>query len=376
MKNEYRFIGFTLIYAVIIFSPFYLWQKFPFIIELLKYFIFPGIIFIISGALFYSWVDRKINAQMQNRIGPRFLQPIYDMLKLLAKEDITPAGVEKIEFNIIPAVQLILALFLAFFTPIYIIEGMISFEGDLIFLLFLLAVFAGSIFLLGWSTNNPYGLIGGSRAAIAELSLEIPLALAFIGPAILAGSLRLSNIVDSGFNLIDIPLNVILRTDGFTTSHLLLIFPLSILFYVAVLSSNAVLEKVPFDPAHAETEIVGGWIIELTGKKLLLSRLANSVLEFALAGIIAAIFLGGPGFWPLNSLITDKLMIAQWDVLYYSVNLLAFLLKTTVIIFLITINRTVLSRLRIDQLVEYFWRYYLPMTFLALLMIIYLTGVL
>ncbi|PWI47425.1 hypothetical protein CEE45_12045 [Candidatus Heimdallarchaeota archaeon B3_Heim] len=376
MKNEYRFIGCTLIYTVIIFSPFYIWKRFPVMIDLLKYFVFPGIFFIFSGALFYSWVDRKIYAQMQNRVGPRFLQPIFDVLKLLAKEDITPIGVETPEFNIIPAMQLILTLLLAFFTPIYMAEGLISFEGDLFFLLFLLAVLAGSIFLLGWSTNNPYGLIGGSRAAIAELSLEIPLTIAFIGPAILAGSLRLSNIVQSGFNLIDIPLNVILGTEGFTSAHLLYIIPLSILFYIAVLSANAVLEKVPFDPAHAETEIVGGWTIELTGKKLLFSHLANLVLEFTLAGIIAAVFLGGPGLRPLESLLIDRFWIGPWDLFYYVINITTFLLKTTVIVFLITTNRTVLSRLRIDQLVQYFWRYYLPMSFLALLMIIYLIGVL
>ncbi len=313
---------------------------------------------------------------MQNRIGPRFMQPFYDVLKLLVKEDITPNGVEKFEFTIIPPIQLILTLLLAFFTPIYIAEGLISFEGDVLFILFLLAVLSGSIFLLGWSTNNPYGLIGGSRAAIAELSLEIPLTIAFIGPVILTGTLRLSNITQSGFNLIDIPLNVIFGFNSFNALHLLYIIPLSILFYIAILSANAVLEKVPFDPAHAETEIVGGWNVELTGKKLLFSHLANLVLEFALAGIIAAVFLGGPGFRPLNSTFNGIFLVGQWDIFYYIINITTFLLKTSVVIFLITVSRTVLSRLRIDQLVHYFWRYYLPIVFLALLMIIYLVGVL
>ena len=371
-----RSFGFFAIYFLIIGGLFFVFQESTEIIILLKYFIFPGILFIFTGALFYNWFERKVYARMQNRKGPRLLQPIYDVLKLLIKEDITPNGVDTPEFNAIPPFQLILALLLAFFTPIYIAEGLISFEGDLIFLLFLLAVFSGSIFLLGWSSNNPYGLLGGSRAAIAELSLEIPLTLAFIAPAILAGSLRISNIVKSGFNLIDIPLNVIFQKNGFSIHHLLYVVPLSVLFYIAILSANAVLEKVPFDPAHAEVEIVGGWTVELSGKKLLFIRLANLVIEFSLAGIIATVFLGGPGFWPLNLMLDGILVIGRWDIFYYVINILTFIGKTTVIIFLITINRTVLSRLRIDQLVHYFWRFYLPTSFFALVMIICLVGVL
>lgn len=370
-----RPFAYFIIYFLIIASLFFVFQESPEIIIFLKYFLFPGILFIFTGALFYNWFERKVYAQMQNRKGPRLIQPVYDFLKLLIKEDITPNGVDTPEFNAIPPVQLILALLLAFFTPIYIAEGLISFDGDLLFLLFLLAVFSGSIFLLGWASNNPYGLLGGSRAAIAELSLEIPLTIAFIGPAILAGSLRLSNIVQSEFNLIDIPLNVIFQINGFSINHLFYLVPLSVLFYIAVLSANAILEKVPFDPAHAEVEIVGGWTVELSGKKLLYIRLANLVTEFAIAGITASIFLGGPGFRPLNLILDGILVVGRWDVFYYIINFVTFIIKTTVCIFLITISRTILSRLRIDQLVQYFWRYYLPISFFALIMIIYLVGV-
>ncbi|MFX1284923.1 MAG: complex I subunit 1 family protein [Promethearchaeota archaeon] len=375
INSVLRPLIFFMIYFLIIASLFFFFQESPEMIILLKYFLFPGILFIFTGALFYNWFERKIYARMQNRKGPRLIQPVYDVLKLLVKEDITPNGVDTPEFNVIPPIQLLLALLLAFFLPIYIAEGLISFDGDLLFLLFLLAVLSGSIFLLGWASNNPYGLLGGSRAAIAELSLEIPLTIAFIAPAILAGSLRISNIVQSEFNLIDIPLNVIFQMNDFSIHHLLYLIPLSLLFYIAVLSANAVLEKVPFDPAHAEVEIVGGWTVELSGKKLLYIRLANLVTEFAIAGIIATIFLGGPGFSPLNKMFDGILIVGRWDVFYYIINFLTFIIKTTLCIFFITISRTVLSRLRIDQLVQYFWRYYLPVSFFALIVIIYLAGV-
>ena len=362
-------------YALVIAGLFLLFQGFPVMIIFLKYFVFPGILFLISGALFYDWYERKVYAHMQTRIGPRFIQPVFDVVKLLAKEDITPDGVDKPEFNIIPPFQLLIALLIAFLMPVYIAEGLISFEVDLIFFLFLLAVIGSSILLLGWASNNPYGLIGGSRAAVAQFSFEIPLTIAFIGPAILAGSLRISDIVRSKFNLIDLPLNVIFQRNGFTMMHLLYLIPLLILFAIAILAANAVLEKIPFDPEHAEVEIVGGWMVELSGKKFLFCLLANRVTEFALAGIIAAVFFGGPGFSPLNTWVNGILFIGSWDIFQYLINIITFFIKTTVIVFLITLVRAIHARFRIDQLIHYFWRYYLPVALLALFMIVFLVGV-
>ncbi|MHA2298309.1 MAG: complex I subunit 1/NuoH family protein [Candidatus Hodarchaeales archaeon] len=370
------FIKYTIaigLVAIIIAALFVLFQDSEEVKILLKFFLFPGALFVILAALFYNWFDRKMFARMQNRIGPRFIQPVYDLLKLLAKEDITPEGVDKTEFDAIPAVQLIVAILISFTVPVYIYRGLISFEGDIIFILFLLALIGGSIFLLGWSTNNPYGLIGASRAIVAELSFEIPLALSFIGPAILAGSLQLSNVATRGYTLLDLPLRAISET-GFIIAELTYLIPLFVLFVLAIMSATALLEKVPFDPAHAEVEIVGGWTVEISGKKLLFTRLTNFILEFSIAGIIAAVFLGSP---TLNTLITPVgvLPVGNWDVLVYLINISLFAMKTTVVVFLITLMRTLHSRIRIDQLVRYFWRYYLPIALLALLVIITLVMV-
>ncbi len=356
------------IVAIIIAALFVVFQQSAGAISLLKFFIFPGAFFVLGGALFYDWFDRKMYARMQNRIGPRFIQPVYDLLKLLAKEDITPDGVDTPEFDLIPAVQLALALLISFTVPIYIYQGLISFEGDLIFILAILVLIGGSIFLLGWTTNNPYGLIGGSRAAVAEFSFGIPLALSLIGPAILAGSLQISKIAASGYTLVDLPLQVI--RGAVPTAHLIFLLPLVGLFGLSILSVTALLEKVPFDPAHAEVEIIGGWNIEISGKKLLFSRLANLVLEFSLAGIVAAVFLGSPGAYTFN-----LWMIGDWDVLGYIVNVISFGIRTTIVVFFITLMRTLHSRIRIDQLVRYFWRIFLPFGLIALVVIIILVGV-
>ncbi|MFX1252246.1 MAG: complex I subunit 1 family protein [Promethearchaeota archaeon] len=356
------------IVAIIIAALFVVFRQSPEAITLLKFFIFPGAFFVLGGALFYDWFDRKMYARMQNRIGPRLIQPVYDLLKLLAKEDITPDGVDTPEFDLIPAIQLGLALLISFTVPIYIYQGLISFEGDVIFILALLVLIGGSIFLLGWTTNNPYGLIGGSRAAVAEFSFGIPLALSMIGPAILAGSLQISRIAASGYTLVDLPLQVIRGT--VPIEHLIFLLPLIGLFGLAILSVTALLEKVPFDPAHAEVEIIGGWNIEISGKKLLFSRLANLVLEFSLAGIIAAVFLGSPGAYTF-----DLWVIGDWDVLGYIVNVISFGIRTTIVVFFITLMRTLHSRIRIDQLVRYFWRIFLPFGLTALFVIIILVGV-
>jgi len=352
-------------------SLFILFQNFPIIIKWLKFTIFPGTFFISIAALVTEWWDRKVFAKGQNRIGPRFWQPLYDTLKYLAKEDIIPAGVDEPEFEFVPPLQLILSFLVAFFVPIYMTTGIISFEGDVLFILFLLTIMGGSIFLLGWASKNPLSLIGGSRAAISELSLEIPFTLAFIGPAILAGSLKISNIVESGYNLLDLPLNALTQTNGFTTVDILYLIPLLLLFFISIQAATAILEKVPFDPAHAETEIIGGWNVELTGKNLLFTILATDILMFSIAGLIAAVFLGGP-----NLNYESNIMIGQWDVGYYLGNIVIFIIKTGIVIFLITIMRTLHSRVRIDQMVRYFWRYYLPLTFLALFIEMALIGVL
>ncbi|MFW9996222.1 MAG: complex I subunit 1 family protein [Candidatus Odinarchaeota archaeon] len=363
IKSLIKYLIVVGILALVIAVLFVAFHDSPDVKLLLKFFLFPGVLFVLLASLCYNWFDRKMFARMQNRIGPRFIQPVYDMLKLLAKEDITPEGVDKPEFDLIPAVQVVLAFLISFFVPVYLYSGVISFEGDLIFILFLLAVVGGSVFLLGWSTNNPYGLIGAGRAAVAEFSFEIPLALSFIGSGLLAGSLQISKIAEGGYTLLELPMKA--ATD---ITELFFMIPLAILFLVAIMSATALLEKVPFDPAHAEVEIVGGWAVEISGKKLFFTRLANFILEFSIAGLIAAIFLGSPS---INDAIAGTgFTIAGFDVLFYLVNIFFFIIKTTIVVFLITLMRTLHSRIRIDQLVRYFWRYYLPIVLLALFSII------
>lgn len=371
VKYSIKYFAWIILISIIVGSLFVIFKDLDFFVSLIKFFIFPGIFFILLSSVFIDWYDRKLSALMQDRVGPPFLQPVYDMLKLLVKEDITPDNVDELEFNTIPPIMMFITFLIAFIVPVYSVEGLISFDGDLIFLFFLITLIGGSIFLLGWSSNNPYCLMGGSRAALTDLSFELPLGLSFAGSAILAGSLRLSEITNSDYNLLNLPLDVI--RGELDVLKLIYLLPLLILFVMSILSVIAVIEKVPFDPAHAEAEIAGGWNAELSGKKLLFTRFANLILEFALVGIIVAIFLGGPRY-PSEINISGIWTIGDWDVIVYLLGIAVFILKMLVIVFFITLIRASQSRIRIDQLVKYFWSYHLPITLAAVFMIIIILG--
>ncbi|MFX1252026.1 MAG: complex I subunit 1 family protein [Promethearchaeota archaeon] len=323
---------------------------------LFQFIIFPGLLFILIGALFVDYFDRKMFARGQKRYGPVILQPIYDLLKLLAKENITPEGVGD-GFTLAPALQLIIAFLIAFFVPVYTFSGIISFSSDLIFIFFLITIYAGLIFIVGYSSRNPLGLMGAMRAASAYMGFAIPFACAILGTVLITGSLQISNITkDIIPGIIDNPVYVI---------------PLGVLFVIAIVSATVIFEEVPFDVGHAETEIASGWTIELTGRSLAFVRLGSFVLKFALAGIIAAVFLGGP--WGLALLpgpqiaFNSNLAFEDLGMGSKILSFIYFLIKILVVLFLITMMRTLQGRIRVDQLIRYFWRYFLPVSLLGLL---------
>ena len=318
-------------------------------IELLKFLIFPGALFVVFWTVILSWWDRKVVARLQNRIGPPLFpipQPLYDIIKLLAKEDINPREVDRYGFILAPAGLLVVALTTAFFVPVYQNWGIVSFEGDIFVLLFLLTIFGALVLLMGWFSNNPYTLVGGGRAAAQELAFEIPLGLAFAAPIILTGKFRISEISETMYESVK--------------DHPAALIFLLILFGVALLSITAILEKVPFDTPLDEMSIVGGWTAEYSGRKYGFITLAELVLQFTLAGILAALFFGGiPAEFAEDM---DKEMI-------YVVSTVFFIIKTLVIVFLIAMVRALHGRLRIDQMMNMFWRWLVPLSLFCVLAI-------
>src|SRR5512132_3280619 len=150
--------------------------------------IFPAGLTLLMAGMFYDWFDRKLVARFQNRIGPRWYQPLADTIKLLTKEEIKPYGINSILFYGLPIVALTGALTAALYSPILGLVPVYSFPGDLIVTLYLLSLLTMCMGLAGWNGSSRFSLIGATRALTQLFAYEAPFLLALLGPAIAAGS--------------------------------------------------------------------------------------------------------------------------------------------------------------------------------------------
>lgn len=276
--------------------------------------IFPAGLTLILTGLFYEWIDRKLVARLQNRIGPRWFQPFADVVKLFAKEQIIPSIVNKILFFGLPAVALSGALTSSLYVPLIGLPPTHSFPGDLVVTLYLLSLLTMCTGLAGWNTNSRFSLVGSTRALTQLFAYEAPFLLALLGPALAARSWQISEI------------------NSYAGSHwLLLSQPVG--FVVILIGLMGKLELPPFDAPEAETEIVAGALTDYSGRGLALFNIGKSVELVVGLTLVSAFYLGG-----LNGV-------------------LAFILKTLVLLLIMAILQSVLTRLRIDQTVGLWWRY-------------------
>lgn len=304
---------------------------------------FPGLLFLIVYALFVEYVDRKLTARMQDRVGPPLLQPFADLVKLLAKEEITPEGADRRILGLIPLLSFA-AIATAFLSIPVLGPSPFSFEGDLIVVLYLLTLPTIFLFLLGWLSRNVFGTIGGTRAATQLFLYEVPFFLALLGPALAAGTWSIAGIV------------------AWQQAHPWFVVTQPIGLAVALVCLQAKLERVPFDIPEAETEVVAGASTELTGRRLAVLRLSIDMAMVTGSALLAALFLGGP---------TVPVAIGPgW--LASAIGFLAFLAKTLGLVFVLSVVRAAMGRLRIDQLEAFAWKYLagfaLAQTFLTLLL--------
>ncbi|HSV48832.1 MAG TPA: complex I subunit 1 family protein [Candidatus Acidoferrales bacterium] len=308
-------------------------------LDVLQILVFPGLFFLFVLAFFYEWIDRKTFAKIQNRRGPSkagpggILQPIADFLKLLSKEDIVPAVCDKLLFTITPILYLALPLTALFVMPIASSTGLAAFEGDLVFVMFIFALLIITVFLGGWSSMNRYGMMGGSRAILQMMSFELPMALALSGPAIAAKSLSISTI------------------SQWQSGELWLILLQPIGFAVLLICLMAELEASPFNIPESESEVVAGWRTEFSGRRLAMIRLGKDLELVLAAALISALYLGG---------ISD---------FYFIPAIVIFLIKTIVVVLVISFLRAIFARLRLDQSISGMWKYLLPLAILQIILI-------
>jgi NADH-quinone oxidoreductase subunit H len=276
--------------------------------------VFPGGLFILALGLLYEWIDRKLLAQLQNRVGPRWFQPLADTLKLFVKEEIVPDNVVKGLFIGLPIIALAGSLTAALYVPIAGLAPAYSFPGDLVVTFYLLSLLTMCMGLAGANTFDRFSLVGATRALTQLFSYEAPFLLALLGPALVAQSWQISEVA------------------AYAEGHwLILTQPIG--FLVALIGLMGKLELPPFDAPEAETEIVAGAMTEYSGRGLALFHLGKGAEMVIGLTVIAAFYLGGLA------------------------NPLAFLLKTLVLLFVIVLLQAVLTRLRIDQTVGLWWRY-------------------
>jgi len=330
--------------------------------------VFPGIFFVTSLALLWEWIDRKVYARMQNRVGPLhtgwhgILQPLMDFLKLLSKEDLTPKKADRRSFAAVPVVLLVLSFVLCMFLPIVDmnpavpgVQGILSFEGDLVLILFISTLIALVIILAGYFSSNPFGQTGAARTGMLLVSFEIPLILALVTPAFLTGSLCVSTIM--------------YRLTQMSPAYVwLLVLP----FVIYLIASQAELERIPFDVSHAETEIVHGWQVEFSGKKLALIHMAEDILLVFSAGIATTLFLGGPyllEFIPLSIFSVEFAAIAATTWVGWVYYPLVFMFKSALVVVILSNMRTLFARWRIDQIVRYGWKVMVPLALLSVMLV-------
>jgi len=295
--------------------------------------------------LFLVWLERKVSAHMQDRLGPMYVggwhgwaQTIADALKLLLKEDIIPQSADPFLYRMAPFV-----VFLGAFAAYVVIPfGATGIVSDLnIGVLYAVAVTSLSvigIIMAGWASNNKYSLYGGMRAAAQMVSYEIPAALAIMTVIIQVGSLSMVEIVRAQAGGIQ---NWFLFSNPFTFLG----------FVVYFIASLAEVNRTPFDIPEAESELVAGFHTEYSGMRFAFFFLAEYANMFVVASIATTLFLGG---W--TQVLPAGLggQIIPGPILFF--------LKALAVIFVQMWLRWSIPRLRVDQLMYLSWKVLLPIS--------------
>lgn len=310
-----------------------LWQIFSILV-------FPGFLFISVFGLAAEYIDRKLYARLQNRVGPPWFQTFADLIKLLAKEDLVPCEANRKMFDWSPMVALTAAVTAYLYIPIWSTQRLFSFNGDIIMVLYLLTIPTLAFFIGGWYSTSLFSRIGSVRCVTQLFAYEVPLFMSILAAALLADTWSLKQITEFYARH---PYYAIFNLTGFLVS------------LIALLGK---LEKAPFDIPEAETEIVAGAFTEYSGKRLALLRLTLDVEMVVGSSLLVAVF------FPVSYILEPL------------AGFILFMVETVGVIALLSLLRTIVARLRIDQMIDFCWRYLVPFSLFQLLLNLILKGAL
>lgn len=313
------------------------------IVSVIKMVVLLG--FIMVNVIMFIYMERRIIARFQARLGPNrvgpygLLQAIADAIKVLIKEDLIPRSADRLVFTIAPVVTFVPVLLIFAVIPFGLgygpVNGVPMALADLnVGLLYVVAVSSVEvlgILMAGWGSNNKFALFGGMRAVAAVISYEIPVVLALVGPAMIAGSLSLTKIVQVQ-----------------QSYHIWFFIPQILSLIVFFVGSQAELNRSPFDIMEAEQEIVAGYHTEYSGFKFATFYLAEYASALAVCGLVTAIFFGGG----------DGPILPSW---------FWFIFKVYIIFFIMLWIRSTLPRLRVDQVMHFAWMFLLPLALVNIL---------
>lgn len=326
----------------------------PALVTVVEWFII-GILYLLFFAvlgLLLVYVERKVCADFQQRLGPNrvgfkgIVQTIADFIKLLMKELITPKSVDRFLYNLAPFIVITVSFMAISVIPFAKGLQALDFDIGIFFVTAITSVGVVGVLLAGWASNNKYSLIGAMRSGAQIVSYELSVGLSLLTVVVLAGSLQVSEIVNS-------------QADGWWIwkGHI----PAIIAFFIFIIAGTAETNRGPFDLAEAESELTAGFHTEYSGIKFAFFFLAEYVNLFLVAALATIVFLGGwmPlhfGSWESFNAVMDYLPSIVW-----------FFLKVSAVIFLIMWFKWTFPRLRVDQILTLEWKYLLPINLINIL---------
>jgi len=292
--------------------------------------VFPGVVFSCAMAFWFEWLERKITARVQRRIGPSFtgprglLQPFVDVLKLLLKEEMQIEEAEILFFRLAPILAVTIPTYGMLFIPITGLRTMFNFEGDIFVVLFLFSLSVFMTALAGYAIFSPYTVIGVGRLIVQYSIYESLMALSLSLVAFQANTLSI---------------NGVLKYQG-KHGPLILYQPLG--FIVAILALLAKLEKPPFDLPQAKQEIVAGWLTEYSGRGLAFLKMYKDLSMVYGVSIVTTMYLAGP-LGPLFNVLPSILGFTYFGLKALATSILIILISSTA------------ARVRVYGLAGRFW---------------------
>jgi NADH-quinone oxidoreductase subunit H len=305
------------------------------------------ILILLTGFAYTTYYERRFLARIQVRVGPNragpfgLLQPIADAVKLIFKEETTPAEVYRIAFLLSPILTMVPAVVIMAVIPwgdtIMIGERQISLgitdiNVGVLYLLSVASISVYGIVLAGWSSNNKYAMMGGLRSTAQMISYELALGLAFVGPIMLAGSMSLLDIVKYQIETVWLIIPQILG---------------GVIFFIAMLAE---VNRSPFDMPEAEQELTAGYHTEYSGMKFALFFMGEYIKMISVSAIFSTLFLGG--------------FAGPWVEAYAWLGPIYLLIKIFICLGLMIWIRATFPRLRYDRLMAFGWKVLLPLALL------------